>query len=97
MLRQIRKLQFAIVLIFVGVTFFAVGHALAWQYDQPYTSGLYPATSWAPFQGRLRGDGGIDSQGKRSTQPLAQFVRWNQTAINWIQANVIVQGGAMAL
>jgi hypothetical protein len=83
MLQRVRKLQFAVVLMLVGLSFFTAGHAFAWQFDQSYASGLWPATNWAPTQGRLRGDGGIDSQGKRATQPLAQYVRWNQQAINW--------------
>ena len=81
MLRGMHKLRFATILMLVGLSFFPVGQALAWQYDQAYVSGLYPATSWAPYQGRLQGSGGIDSQGKRATQPLAQYVRWNQQAI----------------
>jgi hypothetical protein len=87
MLRRIRKLRFAMLLMLVGASFFVAGQALAWQFDQPFSSGLYPAKSWAPDSGRLQGSGGIDSQGKRATQPLANNVQWRQAAIDWMRAN----------
>lgn len=87
MLQQTRKFQFPLVLMVVGVSFFMVGQALAWQFDQPYTAGLWQTTDWAPYQGRLQGNGGIDAQGKRATQPLAQYVRWNQQAIDYIRSS----------
>lgn len=98
MKQPFRKHVFGSVLLAVSLSFFVIGQALAWQYDQPYVDGLWGLSNgqaWSPYKGgaygfiepRLRGDGGFDSQGKRATQPLAQYVKWNQQAINWMRAN----------
>jgi hypothetical protein len=90
MSHQFPKHRFLATLFVVGLTLFTVGQVFAWEYDRPYAVGLYGTSTgktWSPYQGRLRGDVGYDNANERATQPLAQYVRWNWSAINWMRAN----------
>jgi hypothetical protein len=73
-------------LLGIALSLFMVGHALAFQYNQPYGS-VWPTKNWSPTAGRLQGSGGIDAQGKRATQPVGNNVTWNAQAIAWMQGN----------
>jgi len=92
MTRQVLKRSYPATMLAVLLTFFLAGQALAYQFDQPYAAGLHPAQSWAPYTGRLQADGRI-SGGRRITEPLAQSVKWNQTAINWMRST----GGSLSI
>lgn len=77
-------------MIAVGLTGAITGQALAWQNSQLYQADtLYNQTNgkaWSPTAGQLSGKV-VREGGQRRTYAEANYQKWNQTAINWMNGS----------